>query len=154
MRYSTKIDWWIAALLGCGIGLVLFSSVVLLVRHEGNDIPLGIGGIVMCLAVLFISLPTRYAIDNDQLLVQAGPFHWRIPVEKILTVHHTNNPLGAPAWSLKRLNVRYIDKKGKETFVLISPKKRKEFMEHLLKITPGLKRMGDRLERLPDGGEA
>ncbi|MBW2704017.1 MAG: PH domain-containing protein [Deltaproteobacteria bacterium] len=154
MRYSTKIDWWIVALLGSGVGLVLFSSVVLLVRHEGNDIPLGIGGILTCLGVLFISLPTRYAIDENQLLVHAGPFRWRIPVEKILTVHRTNNPLGAPAWSLKRLNVRYIDKKGKETFVLISPKNRKEFIEHLLKVSPDLKRMGDRVERQPGGGEA
>lgn len=74
--------------------------------------------------VVWIMLSTRYTVQGEALQIQAGPFHWRIPVSSIGQVRCSRNPLSAPALSLDRLEVSYGERKK----ILISPDNRDRFL--------------------------
>ncbi len=48
---------------------------------------------------------TGYRIEERDLSVRGGPFRWRIPLDAIVSVTPTRNPLSSPACSLDRLRV-------------------------------------------------
>lgn len=81
--------------------------------------------------VLWIWAKTGYTITETDLLVQSGPFRWRIPLATIRSVRPTRNPLSSPALSMDRLEVRY--QKG---MVLISPEEQERFLEELRRRCP------------------
>ncbi|MBN2495103.1 MAG: PH domain-containing protein [Deltaproteobacteria bacterium] len=154
MRFKTRIDLWYLSVLILADAICLIGGIVLLIRHEGSDIPLGIGGIALSVALLLVTVPTRYTLDSNELGIRAGLFHWRIPYEAIEEIHPTRNPLLAPAWSLHRLHVRYRDGRARERFVLLSPRDRKRFVEEVLQRAPSLEREADRIVRLqPEADE-
>jgi len=116
----------------------LAGGTFLLAAGDGGDIVLGLGAVIASLAYLWLTIPVSYRITDENLLVRGGPFRWKIPLESILRVRRSQNPLSAPAWSLARLHITYRKKSGK-SFVLISPQDRRAFVEKLQKEAPGLK---------------
>lgn len=126
--------------------ICLAGGTFLLATGSGWDFALGVAAVVASLAYLWLTIPVSYQITADELLVRGGPFHWKIPLDSILQVRPTKNPLSAPAWSLARLHISYR-KKAKKNFVLISPKDRQAFCDKLEAATPGLKKDGDGLVR-------
>ena len=74
---------------------------------------------------------TYYTIVNDRLIVKSGFFiNDNIDINTIIKVKETYNPMSAPAFSLDRLEISY----GKSSSVLISPKNKTVFLEHLKSI--------------------
>jgi len=136
MRHSTKVDWWLAALV-IGIAVLCLVGGVWLII-QGGDRLLGLGGAVAGLGILAVSWPTHYTLRDGLLLVRSGVFLWRVPLQAIEGVHHSRNPLSAPAWSLKRLRVDYARASGRSAFVLISPKDADLFMRDLAGLDAGL----------------
>lgn len=144
--YKSKVDWWIGVLLGVLPAVPLIIVVSLLVDGKTSEIPAAIiGMLLVCGIYVGLIFPMRYGLDNHQLVVRSGLCRQRIPLESILEVRPTRNPLSSPALSLDRLHVQY----GKGFFkaVMISPADREQFLADLARIA-GLQRTGERLIRL------
>jgi hypothetical protein len=74
---------------------------------------------------LWILLSTKYTVSQGHVLVQSGPFRWRIPALGITRITPTRSPLSSPALSLDRLRIEYdSDKKS----LLVSPAEPEEFI--------------------------
>jgi dihydroflavonol-4-reductase len=124
--------------------ICITGGACLVATGSGWNFWLGTAALAASLAYLWLTVPVHYQITDEELRVRGGPFRWKIPLDSILRVRPTKNPLSAPAWSLARLHVSYR-KKGRKSFVLISPRDPGVFLEELQKAAPGLKADGDGL---------
>lgn len=81
----------------------------------------------------YLLYDTTYTIDNNRLIVRFG-FLYRetIEISEVKSIRESNNPLSSPASSLDRLEIKY----GRSGSVLVSPKKKLEFIETLKSINP------------------
>jgi hypothetical protein len=142
--YRSKVDWWIALLL-CIAPVAAILSCASLVR-DGQ--PLWGLSAVLIVAILYLGLvfPMRYGLDGSHLIVRSGLFRKRIPLQAVVEVRRTRNPLSSPALSLDRLHVQFGG--GAWKFVMISPADRDRFLSDLAD-QAGLVRDGDRLVREP-----
>lgn len=127
MIYYSKIDLWLVIVLLLGL-----SPAILPLFWDFDWISFLIDvAVVVFLVEMFRH--TKYVIDGDQLIVKTGfLLSESCDIHQILSVKRTRTFLSAPALSLDRLR---IDVKGGKLFV-ISPRRKKEFVEHLLKINP------------------
>jgi len=111
--------------------------------------PLGLGIGVLCLAIAvwigWIPYNTNYEIGQTQLIVRSAGFRWRVPLDAIVEVFPTHNPLSSPACSLDRLRVNYRNRKGRMKFVLISPREKEDFLRVLGEAVPELELVNNRL---------
>lgn len=94
-------------------------------------------GLLIILAVLafilHLFLNTNYTIEGHQLTVKSGfLYHSTIDIHTITKVSETNNLLSSPAISLDRLEIRY----AAHNSVIISPREKQAFLDHLLQINP------------------
>lgn len=142
--FPTKVDRWIAVVLGSGMVVQLVSFWSALTMQRPSDpyalvLP-SFGLFVPLLLVLMLAVPTRYELHPDQLVIRSGLIRYRIPYPAVRGVEPTRNPRSAPAWSLDRLQVKRLS-----GYALISPKDKDGFLRALLERTPHLKREGDRL---------
>jgi membrane protein YdbS with pleckstrin-like domain len=84
---------------------------------------------------VYLARTTYYLIDDNTLTVRAGFIvNTRIPVNTITEIKPSNNPLSAPAMSLDRLEIRY----GSKDLIVVSPKDRQNFVEHLVRLHPDI----------------
>lgn len=135
LKFKSKIDWWLAIIIwgsmifsiGIGIYAIFTKNPSLL-----DLILTTLLAIMLPIGVLWMCLTTFYVIEDNVLIIQYGPFKKLVQLDSIQTVRKTNNPLSSPALSLKRLEITY----GKYDMVLISPKKRDEFIALLAKSCP------------------
>ncbi|MBI5756897.1 MAG: PH domain-containing protein [Planctomycetales bacterium] len=144
--YSSKVDWWLAALL-CVPPVASVAVTVGFATHgNAGELPWGIGSIALVATIYFgLVFPMRYGIDDTHLVVRSGMIWQHIRLANIIEVHPTHNPLSSPALSLDRLYVKYGESWTKA--VMISPANRDRFLDELASKT-GLKREGDRLVSL------
>jgi hypothetical protein len=153
MIHYTRVDWWLAALMG-GISLIEFTAGTavlvggLLMKNHLPAVIVGpsllAGGVLFGL-ILWALYRIRYEIASPDLLIACGPFRSRLPLESIVEVFPTRNPLSAPASSLDRLRINYQRNNGKLWFTLISPKDREAFVRDLASAAPQLQSAGDPL---------
>ena len=128
--YSSKIDWWIIPLL-----LVPPTAALLLVGRAfqtGNwtDGLIGLLTLFLVLAIyLGLIFPMRYGITRDRLIVRAGFTRQEVPLEQIVEVRRTYNPLSSPALSLDRLRITTTGRLF--NMVLISPAHQTKFVNEL-----------------------
>lgn len=124
--YSSRVDWWIAALI---VGSVLFCFVLsfylLRVDRTSAFILFGITALMVVITLLLV-IPCAYTLLDDHLLVQSGVIRYKIPYTDIRKIEKSSNPLSSPALSLRR--VKITRKKG---FLLISPPDRDQFIKDL-----------------------
>lgn len=94
---------------------------------------------LMFLIAAFIAhmlLTTYYQVKGSVLKIRCGFFFDRtVPIDAIREVKETRDPSSAPAASLDRLILRY----DRFDSVVISPKEKEAFIQHLLNINPGIK---------------
>lgn len=148
--YRSKRDAWILVLLWAGVLIGMVGAVVYFRSGEPllhRVAVLGLSVLAMAF-VLSLLYGISYTIEDDQLLVGAGPFTQRIPLASIDSVRPSRNPLSSPAASLDRLSIRWNDGKKR---VLISPTDKMEFMNTLDSRCAHLTRVGDELVRVSSG---
>ncbi|TMU57161.1 PH domain-containing protein [Flagellimonas algicola] len=126
VRYRSKVDLWLFLLL-----LLNFLLVIYFLSAEwswvGAMVNVGVFG-----SVLYLLFYISYDIKGEDLLVNYAAFYQkRIKISTINRIKETRNPLGAPAASLDRLEISYG-----HGHILVSPKKKTEFMDHLKSINP------------------
>jgi len=97
----SKTDAWLVAILAISVFVALYGAIVVSARGSVSSWALAafIVGVGAALPV-WLLLSTRYTIQGDQLLVQSGPFKWRVAVAEINGIAPTSNPLSSPALSL------------------------------------------------------
>jgi hypothetical protein len=80
-------------------------------------------------------MTTNYTIENGKLTIKCGFFYNKtIDINTIKKIAETNNPLSSPGTSLDRLEIVY----GKFDSIIISPKKKKEFISDIEKLNPSV----------------
>ncbi|MBU3823866.1 MAG: PH domain-containing protein [Candidatus Oceanisphaera merdipullorum] len=126
--YKSKIDSLLIAVLISAIVLCIYVSVTVL--SSGSSATWWVILIVVSLGIglpLWLLVGTRYTLDSKLLLVQSGPFKWRIPVVEITNITPTKDPLSSPALSLDRLRIDY----GRSNMLMISPRDKERFLKDL-----------------------
>jgi hypothetical protein len=97
-----------------------------------------IGVFIISLTILFILytfLSINYKIEKENLNVKCTfLLNENIEINTIRKITETYNPLSSPAASIDRIEIFY----NKFDSVLISPKKKQEFIEDILKINPNI----------------
>ena len=142
ISFPTKVDRWLAVVLGIGLAVQLGAAASMILTP---GIPYGpLVGVFMLFfpvgLVAILSLPTRYELHPEQLVIRSGVIRYRIPYSDLREVHPTNNPLSAPAWSLDRLKL--VRSRG---YALVSPDDKPRFLHELSLRAPQLTLQGDRL---------
>jgi len=114
--------------------IVVFGiSSALLIYHEA-----WVGLIINMTAIVgicYVCLHTTYTIEGDVLSIKSPlilPIN--ITIDSIKKIQESRDPMSSPAGSLDRLEIIY----GERDRVLISPKCKKEFLEHLQELKPGI----------------
>ena len=129
--YYSKIDWWIVALIA---GSVLFTFILGISLYSeskiGSYICFG-SGIFTAGLFLLLSIPLKYTLVEDRLIIRSGILKQEALYSQITAVKKSRNPLSAPALSLERVEITM--NKG---FKLVSPKNREQFIEELLSKLP------------------
>jgi hypothetical protein len=147
--YRSKVDWWLWLVISVGIIVISVSSVALLVNPPQDDVPavwIAVAMLLLAAFMAWILFSVRYTVTTTHLLVRAAFFRWRIPLDQIIEVYPTHNPLSSPALSLDRLRINYKRPSGKTWWVMISPKEKEQFLDDLAKAA-GLEKEANRLVR-------
>ena len=144
MVYRSKVDAWIALLVGGGALVSVFVGATLLWQGQR------LGWLVLLLMpglLRLLAWPIDYEVTSAELIIRAGVLRWRIPIASIVHVEPTRNPLSSPAWSLDRLRVRWR-RGARVRWIQISPEDKQAFLSELTTRDSGLRLEGDRLSRL------
>jgi len=87
--------------------------------------------------LLYVFYSTRYIFQNSILIIECGfMFKKKIKIGDIKSVTKTNSLLSSPAASLTE---RILLKFGTSDSIIVSPKRKKEFINELQKINPKIK---------------
>lgn len=150
MRYHSKKDRWLVALVWAGLLLPLAIGIYNLVAPDGNA-RAGWSLLLTCTLagalVLLLTYPLYYEITASNLIVRCGVIvRKEIPLSWILEARSTRNPLSAAAWSLDRLQIDYM-RDGGVSSLLVSPEDKLRFLRELAGSDVGLEVDGGRVIR-------
>ena len=127
MVFRSKIDLWLLIVLVAAAAFPLTQAMAAL-RHGSSWIPhVLIFGLLGGL-FFWLLLSTRYTVNQDTVVVQCGPFRWRIPKNEITQIVPSKSILSSPALSLDRLRIDYA---GGRKSILISPKDKDGFLKDI-----------------------
>jgi Bacterial PH domain len=94
-------------------------------------------GIILLSSAFFAHILTTiyYEVNNETLIVKCSfIFKTSIHIRSIKTIRESGSILAAAAASLDRLEILYNDTDS----ILISPREKEKFIEHLLSINPNI----------------
>lgn len=145
LRFSTRVDRWLAVV----IAVYVLVAVGLPAWHLGNvvsgntsfDPVMGLLPLVIFGLLWLVTVPCRYEFIDKALVARSGIIRFSVPLLAITRVRRTWNPMSAPAWSLRRLEIHY----GKTQQLLISPENEDAFLQALEARAPQLEWVGDEL---------
>ena len=129
--FRSKKDWWVVAFIVCMSGLLI--QLLLTMHAKGTIQQYPLHTAVYILTVLLLWWPlfnTRYQISATELNIRSMFLHWQIPLQDIQRISASQDLSAAPALSIKRLKIEYIQN-GQRTFVMISPKDQQYFLKAL-----------------------
>lgn len=116
------------------IPLAVVTTTVLVINLLCHIWAMAVLIFLLQLFIVHLYFTTTYTITAARTLrIRCGFFYKKeISIHRIKTITKTNNPLSAPAFSLKRIAVAY----GHTDIVLLSPKQLDDFIEKMLKANP------------------
>lgn len=112
------------AVIECAVNFSLAGFIILLIGMSF--------AMLIFLPILFC---TNYTFSDYSLVIKSGFIKYEIDYSGIISVKKSHNPISSPALSLNRLEIVYSNGVRKGA-VLISPKRRNEFMTELLVRAP------------------
>ena len=129
--YRTAIDCWLGLLLGACEVLCLYLVIEPVVRRGTVEWPMVL--IMVGMSILILPLfGIKYVLYSEHMLISMSLYgKARVRYADIVEVKKTNNPLSSAAMSLRRIQIDYVED-GVHRMVLISPVKRKIFLEELM----------------------
>jgi hypothetical protein len=138
MRFESKRDWWIVALLR-GVPILVLAAIVIVswTKNERDLHGPAVGVLLLIVFELFfcesILRSTYYTIEGGMVIIRSSLLRWRIPIADIRSITPTRNPLSSPAMSLDRLLIRYGTKQ-----IMVSPAEKQRFIEALRAVNPAI----------------
>ncbi len=128
-NYKSKIGLELILPISLLFGYALFLSIL-----EKNWFKALI--VLLILSILIYTfLSIHYKIEQENLIVKCAFLtNVMIDINSIRKIVETYNPISSPAASMDRIEIFY----NKYDSVLISPKKKTEFIEAILKINPNI----------------
>lgn len=87
---------------------------------------------ILIVWLIWIWFSTGYLIENNSLIIKAGPFKQTIDVQEIKKITRVKSILTSGALAIDRLQIQY----GKYKSIDISPKEEYELIKLLLSINP------------------
>lgn len=140
--FPSKRDAWLTAVIWAGaVACVLGAATILGAKGPlGAKLALGVVPALIAPFMLWVLYGTHYTFSDGVLVIRSGPLRYRVPLEEVVSVTPSRNPLSSPALSLDRIQVVYGRRK-----ILISPAPRSEFLEVMARHAPQLVRRGDTL---------
>ena len=126
MRFVSKVDGWVIAVMLVAIGGMIWALLSVMITETPWLVRIATAAVTVLVLGLLVSLFTRthYTIADGELRVVSGPFRRTIPLSAITSIEPSRNPLSSPALSLDRLKISYGNKK----YVLISPADKTGFL--------------------------
>lgn len=116
-----------------GFLILIFGIVGYLITKDNFNLGAMVVFLLPILFFIYLFTSIQYIVDKSNLNIKAGfLMNENIDIKKISRIAETNNLLSSPAASLDRLEISYNQKNR----ILISPKKKQEFIDHLLLINP------------------
>ena len=125
MRYESKVDWWVPALLFGGLALATVDWISAPEDKWGDGLALLIAWSIS----IWIFFHTYYELRRDTLFIRCGPFWRNISLADIESAEPTRNPLASMALSLDRIAIKLRSSRG----VMISPSDKDRFLDELAK---------------------
>lgn len=125
MVFRSKIDLWLLAVISAATAFPLLQVVAAL-RNGSNLLPHLLIFVLLAGFFLWLLLSTKYTVTGDALVVQSGPFRWRIVKSEITKIVPSKSIISSPALSLDRLRIDYARGRGS---ILISPKDKAGFLK-------------------------
>ncbi|MGE7984457.1 PH domain-containing protein [Solibacillus sp. NPDC093137] len=129
MVFKSKVDIWMAII----FILVPISMIYGVITEPSAVLLLVTAFVIVLLCILFFG--TKYVIEKDELIVYAGIYKKRIPIQQIRSLRPSKNPLSAPAMSIDRIEITFDPH---IQVILVSPKERELFVNKLLEINPSI----------------
>lgn len=125
MRYESKVDWWIPALLFGGLALAT-GDWIAAEEDEWRD---GAALLIAWIMSIWIFFNTYYELRRDILFIRCGPFWRSVTISDIQSAEPTRNPLASMSLSLDRIAIKVASGRG----VMISPRDKDRFLQDLAK---------------------
>lgn len=127
--YKSKISWGIFVPIA---GVMLVTAIIVGVAS------LWVASVSVLPVAFFIGymfLSTEYVVTGELLKIRCGfLYDQQLKISSIRQIKETRNPISSPALSLDRIEIKF-DKYGS---VLISPKEKEAFIDHLKEINPAI----------------
>lgn len=128
--FSSKKDWWVVAFIVCMSGLLIQLLLTMQAKGTMQQYPVHTAVYVLTVLILWWPFNTRYQITKTHLNIRSMFVRWRIPLVEIQRVSPSQDLSAAPALSIKRLKIEYVQE-GKAKFVMVSPKDQQAFAQAL-----------------------
>jgi len=128
MFFRSAVDSWVYAFTVSLPVVSIWGAIAHLPKAHSTIAMLTVAAAVL-IAIISLSLLlfTYYRVDSTTLLVQAGPFFWRVPLDQIRAITPSRSFRSSPALSFNRLKIDY----GQSRSLLVSPKNKACFIESL-----------------------
>jgi len=128
--YRTAIDWWLGLLLGGCEVYMIFLAIEPIIRNGKINWAMLLIAVGMTIAIVPL-FGIKYVLYSEHMLISMSLYgKARVRYADIVDVKKTNNPLSSAAMSLRRIQIDYVEN-DVHRMVLISPVKRKTFIEEL-----------------------
>ena len=138
LKYKSKVDIWLIILILLITFFFFFTYTLSLIDKSAGNINsiVNLFFYIFIIFVLWVPFFNTYYVISDRLIkVRSSFFYWEIPVDKIVSIQSKFSLISAPALSLHRLKITYLNEEGKNRYLLISPKNKSEFLDKLSEIS-------------------
>lgn len=140
MKFKSKIDWWMHAMLTFFALLVFYGVYMYITTKNTDHLSMTIPVVFICGAIILpVYFFNHYTIDDDKLLIRSGYFKKTLEIKHIKVITPTYNPMNSAALSNNKIALYYNSKKrDKLRSEFISPLEKDSFISELLKINPDI----------------
>ena len=126
--YPTKVSITLILIISIIMGCILISLAV-----SSKWIPFFID-LLLYVSLVYLMVSIKYEINESQLIIHQAMGKMVIDINTIKSIEPTHTVLSAPASSLDRLRISY----NKYDDVVISPRRKEEFIRQLQTINPNI----------------
>ena len=125
-KYKSKIGWGIVAFITLILGT---ETAIFTFNKQWNGLYILLP---VTIFIVYVFLSIHYFVGENVLIVKSAfGMKTTVNINSIRKIKETNNPISSPAASLDRIEIFY-----EKQSVIISPKQKTEFINHLLSINP------------------
>jgi len=142
MRFATRFDGWLVALigLGCVVGLAVPVTVLLQTPAQGGSLWLMAISPVVILFALSCTLPQYYEVREDGLFIRQGWRKFLLPYASLVELQQMTDLRSAAVFSTHRILI--VTDAGPKVLIAVAEEER--FLAEVLRHSP-------QLEPLPTG---